>query len=136
MLGIDTASNFSAEVAMSRLAVVAGTGIEGRALIIRKHAHKGLPVFLEREYNNSQDENSIAVYLPVPRLGGMLGKSNEQIGYIKDNLATWLSRKMDSGKTVTATVSSYYAPPLEESPQVTLRLEYEGIEVLYPGHHH
>ena len=121
---------------MSRLAVVAGTGIEGRALIIRKHAHKGLPAFLKREYNNSQDENSIAVYLPVPRLGGMLGKSNEQIGYIKDNLATWLGRKMDSGKTVTATVNSYYAPPLEESPHVTLRLEYEGTDVLGPRHHH
>ena len=121
---------------MSRLAVVAGTGIEGRALIIRRHAHKGLPVFLKRDHNDPHDENSIAVYLPVPRLGGMLGKSNEQIGYIKDNLATWLGRKMDSGKTVTATVSSYYAPPLEESPRVTLRLEYEGTDVIDLRHHH
>lgn len=124
MPGIDTALNFSTEVAMSRLAVIAGTGIEGRASIIRKHVHKGLPALLQLDHNNSHDENSIAVYLPVPRLGGLLGKSNEQIGYIKGNLATWLSIKMDSGKTVTATVISYYAPPRKDSPQVTLRLEY------------
>ncbi|MFP4462997.1 MAG: HIRAN domain-containing protein, partial [Guyparkeria sp.] len=56
---------------MSQSAIVAGTGFEGRAPIIRRHCKVGAPVFLVRERANKHDENAVAVYMPVPRFFGL-----------------------------------------------------------------
>ena len=62
---------------MSRKAIVAGTGFEGRAAIIRKHCRPRMPVTLRREPKNAHDPNAVAVMLVVPRVGGLLGKAKK-----------------------------------------------------------
>lgn len=109
---------------MGRRSIVAGTGFEGRARIIKRHCREGTPVVLKRESNNPHDENAIAVYLKVSRLGGMFGSALKQIGYIKASTAKSLAKKMDGGTKVTGWVNSYYAPDGKEHPRVSLELEY------------
>jgi len=109
---------------MGKSAIVAGTGFEGRALIIQRHCEEGKEVILKREPNNKHDENAIAVYFQVPRLFGLLGTAEKQIGYIKANTAKSLAKKMDSGKQVKGHVKSFYSPEGREHPRVTLELEY------------
>lgn len=58
---------------MGRSSIVAGTGFEGRAVIIQRYCKEGSKVALKREPNNKHDSNSIAVYLEVPRLFGLFG---------------------------------------------------------------
>ena len=114
---------------MSRDAIVAGTGFANsngasRAAIVRRHCRPGDSVLLVREPNNPHDKDAIAVFVPVPRLFGLLGSSNAQIGYIKAGTADSLAKKLDSGVRVVATVKSMYAPEGREHPRVTLHLEY------------
>ena len=109
---------------MGKDAIVAGTGFEGRAEIIRKHVKNGMPVLLLREPTNPHDPNAIAVLISVPRMFGLLGNSQVQIGYIKASAAKGLAAKMDSGTKVTGYVNSFYAPGGIEHPRVSLRLEW------------
>ena len=109
---------------MGRSSVVAGTSFEGRASIIKRHCRDGRKVILKREPNNQYDANAIAVYLEVPRIGGLFGKSLKQIGFIKASTAKSLAKKMDSGVEVTGFVRSFYAPAGWDSPRVSLTLEY------------
>jgi hypothetical protein len=104
---------------------VAGTGFEGRAAIIRKYCRDGVPVRLVREPNNPHDPKAVAVYLPVPRLFGLLGTSWRKIGYVKAGKNKGLSEKMDRGKAVGATVRSFYAPPRKEHPRVSILISIE-----------
>jgi len=109
---------------MGKDAIVAGTGFEGRAEIIRKHCRNGMPVHLRREPNNPYDPDAIAVLIAVPRMFGLLGHSLVQIGYIKASAAKGLAAKLDSGKSVNGMVKSFYAPEGKDFPRVSLRLEW------------
>jgi HIRAN domain len=109
---------------VGRHVIVAGTGFEGRASIIRNHCSNGQRVELRREPSNRHDPNAIAVYIEAPRLFGLLGKGLRQIGYIKAPAAGGLSKRMDEGLKVEATVASFYAPPDRDHPRVSLNLEY------------
>lgn len=109
---------------MSRNAIVAGTGFEGRAPIIRRHCRVGAPVYLVRELDNEHDENAVAVYIPVPRFFGLLGASKQKVGYIKSRAAKSIAEKMDSRVKVTAVVRSFYAPEGRDHPRVSLELDY------------
>jgi len=114
---------------VSRDAIVAGTGFANtngtsRADIIRRHCKPGVSVHLVREPNNPYDKDAIAVFISRPRLFGLLGSSNAQIGYIKAGAADSLAKKIDSGLHVVATVKSMYAPEGREYPRVTLHLDY------------
>lgn len=108
---------------MGRAAVVAGTGFEGRAEIIRRYCRENMEVVLRREPGNVHDQNAIAVYIPAPRLWGLLGSSLRRIGFIKSSVAKSLAPKMDSGLVVSGCVNSFYAPPGFDSPRVSLWLE-------------
>lgn len=109
---------------MGKDAIVAGTGFEGRAGIIRKHCKNGMPVQLRREPRNPHDPNAIAVFISTPRLFGLLGQSNTQIGYIKAAAAKGLAAKIDAGTEVSGFVKSFYAPDDADHPRVSLRLEW------------
>jgi hypothetical protein len=107
---------------MKKSAIVAGTGFEGRASLIRKHCREGLKAVLKREPSNRHDENAVAVLLEVPRLGGLLGTKLIQVGYIKANTAKSLAKKMDEGANVGAFVKSFYAPADRDFPRITLEV--------------
>jgi hypothetical protein len=110
--------------AMSRTAIVAGTGFEGRAEIIRKHCRPGTPVSLKREPSNQHDPNAVAVSLRVPRLGGILGSSMKKIGYVKKGTAKSLARRLDEGAKISGRVHSMFAPEEMNHPRVTVELDY------------
>ena len=109
---------------MGRDAKVAGTGFEGRAAVVRKHCSIGKKVILKREPANAHDGNAIAVFLDVPRMGGLLGSPLKQIGYINKTVAKSLARKMDEGQKVSGSVLSFWAPPNADHPRVSVKLEY------------
>ncbi len=110
---------------MRKNAVVAGTGFEGREKIVQKHCREGMEVVLKRDPKNKYDTNAVAVFLKVPRIGGLLGSSLIQIGHIKANTAKSLAKAMDSGSEVTGTVKSFWAPEDREHPRVTLEITDE-----------
>ncbi|MCW8917162.1 MAG: HIRAN domain-containing protein [Magnetovibrio sp.] len=112
------------KIQMGRNSIVAGTGFEGRAQIIRKHCKEGLFVQLIREPNNPHDPNAIAVHLSVPKFFGLMGQTSKKIGYIKASTAKSLAKKMDAGMAVRARIKSFYAPSGKDIPRVSLRLDY------------
>lgn len=109
---------------MGTNAIVAGTGFEGRAAVVRAHVREGMSVRLQREPSNPHDPNAVAVFVPVPRLFGLLGRGFAQIGYIKARAAKSVAARMDAGVQVTGHVESIYAPPGKDFPRVSLRLEW------------
>jgi hypothetical protein len=112
---------------MGRNVIVAGTGFEGRAAVIRRYCHTGQSVELRREPNNPHDPNAIAVYLESPVLFGLLGKRRRQIGYVKAPAADGLAKRMDEGLNIVAKVASFYSPVGRDHPRVSLTLEYEPV---------
>lgn len=109
---------------MTKEAIVAGTGFEGRAEVIRRHVRSGMLVQLRREPSNPHDPNAVAVLVEVPRLFGLLGRGLAEIGYLKSGAATNIAAKIDSGIEVTGRITSFYAPVGKDHPRVSLRLEW------------
>ncbi len=109
---------------MGRDAIVAGTGFEGRAEIIRRHVRPGMTAHLIREPSHPHDPNAVAVIIHVPRLFGLFGQRPAQIGYIKSAAAKSVAKKMDAGTKITGSITSFYAPDGMEHPRVSLRLEW------------
>jgi hypothetical protein len=109
--------------------VVAGTGFEGRAAIIAARCKEGARVDLVREPANQFDQNAIAVYLHGSRMFGLL-KSRDHIGYIQAARAKGLVKKMDLGQIqiLGAYVRTFYAPPTEKIPRVSLVLQVQDIK--------
>lgn len=110
---------------MRKHAIVAGTGFEGRASIIQIHCKIGMKAILKRDPTNEYDSNAISVFLEIPVLFGLLGKSIKQIGFIKANTAKSLAKKMDEGVEIKAHVVSYHAPIMKEHPKVSLEITDE-----------
>ena len=111
---------------MGRTANVAGTGYinsdgSRRRNIIRRFVREDMRVTLRRD---PHDINAVAVYVSAPRLFGLLGTTLKQIGYLKASAAINVAKKMDSGESLTGRVGSYYAPPGEDHPRVSLVLKY------------
>jgi hypothetical protein len=116
---------------VGRDAIVAGTGFKNsdgtdRSEVIRRHCKNGMNVRLVREPSNEHDPNAIAVLMKVPRVFGLLGAREFQIGYIKSAAAQSVAARMDSGQRVTAVVTSFFAPAGRDHPRVSLRLDYDG----------
>lgn len=111
---------------MGRNAIVAGTGFDGRAEIIRQHVRDGMPVHLRREPSNPHDPNAVAVLIAIPRLFGLFGQRLAQIGYIKAGAAKGVAAKIDAGVRVQGVVESFFAPEDKDFPRVSLRLEWPG----------
>ncbi len=98
-------------------AIVAGTGFEGRAELIRDNVEKGMTVILHRDPDNEHDENAIEVLIPYGSHGRL-----EQIGFLKKKRANSLSKIMDSGVTVKAKVNSFYALDKTKHPRISLTI--------------
>ncbi|MHB8066356.1 MAG: HIRAN domain-containing protein [Desulfobaccales bacterium] len=109
---------------MGRNVILAGTGFDNRASIIRRYCQVGIEAVLKREPDNPHDPNAIAVFIMVPRLFGFLGRNLQQIGYIKANTAKGLAKRMDAGLSIQANIINVYAPPDVNYPKVTLELDY------------
>jgi hypothetical protein len=84
-----------------------------------------MAITLVREPHNPHDPNAVAVYIDVPRVGGLLGSSRKQIGFIKASTAKSLAKAMDSGRRVTGNVKSFWAPDDREFPRVTVEITDE-----------
>lgn len=104
-------------------AIVAGTGFEGRASLIRAHCREGSPIDLRREPTNPHDPEAIAVWMRCNLLFGLV-KTWKKIGYIKAARADGLAPKIDSGVIVVehASVRSFYAPSGRDHPRVSLSI--------------
>jgi hypothetical protein len=109
---------------MGRNVIVAGTGFEGRASVIRRHCRNGQTAWLKREPTNSHDPNAIAVYIETPVLFGLFGKRLRKIGYIKAPAAEGLAQRMDEGLKISAYVASFHAPAERDRPRVSLTLAF------------
>ncbi len=110
---------------MRKTAILAGTGFEGREAIIRSHCRDGMTISLVRDPYNPHDPNAVAVYIDVPRVGGLLGSSRRQIGFIKASTAKSLAKAMDSGRRISGYVKSFWAPDDYEFPRVTVEITDE-----------
>lgn len=113
---------------VGRSAIVVGAEFQDRSKIVKKYCKAGRPVYLEREYDNPNDENSIAVYFIVradeEKL--IIHQYEEivkcKIGYIKNGIPKSLALRIDLGLVVKAHVASfdlYY----EDNPRVSLWLD-------------
>lgn len=107
-------------------AIVAGTGFDNRAAVIRSRCKVGANVSLRREPDNKHDSNAIAVYLHTSSLFGLL-KGRAHIGYIKSERAAKMAPKIDSGelRIVGCVVASFFAPSDKEHPRVSLTVQVE-----------
>lgn len=77
---------------------------------------------LKREVNNKYDENAIAVLINTKPFFGLFGDSPKQIGYIKSAAAKNLAQIIDSGHSLKAKISSYYAPAGLDHPRVSIEI--------------
>lgn len=114
--------------------VLAGTGYDGRAPVIRQFAEVGAPVFLRRERANYHDPNAIAVDLEVSLLWG-LWKPRRHIGYVPRTRAARLAPKIDSGAMVIqrAWISNLYGLDWKDFPDVTVTVEYVTLHHRHKG---
>jgi len=111
---------------MGTVAVVVGTGLRNddgssRASVIRRHCSIGREVFVRRTSEQAGPQ-SMAVYLRVPRLFGLLGSRQAQIGHLDPKAATAMS-KLAPGEEARAVVKSVYAPEEKDNPRVTIIIE-------------
>jgi hypothetical protein len=110
---------------MRKNAIVAGTGFEGRDKIIKSYCKEGMTVILKRDPTNEHDSNAISVFLEIPRLFGLFGKSQKNIGFIKSTTAKALAKKMDNGVEIKAKVASFWAPSDIDFPRVSIEVTDE-----------
>lgn len=107
-------------------AVLAGTGYEGRAEVIRRMGRKGSKLRLVREPANEHDANAIRVDLECRFLFGLL-KLYRHIGYIQASRSARIAGKIDSGerRITGAEIVNMYAPPDQLFPDVTAEVSYQ-----------
>ncbi|WP_417315710.1 HIRAN domain-containing protein [Cycloclasticus pugetii] len=91
---------------MKYSAIVAGTGFEGRADIIRRHVKPGMVINLKPEPENKYDPNAIAVHIKVRPWYLLFIPCEFQIGYLKKRLAATVSKKLREGGKAQASVKS------------------------------
>lgn len=106
---------------MEYSAIVAGTGFEGRASVIRLLVYPGTKVYLVPEPNNKHDKNAIAVKVRVIKWYFLFIPLKVGIGYIKKTRAVTIAKKLrDGGRVLDARVKSV---DLEMNhPRVSLRI--------------
>ena len=113
---------------MTRTAIVLGTGLRNadgssRSRVIRRRCQLGSEVVFRKDAAGEDAAPSVAVFLGVPRLFGLLGASYAQIGYLDRQAAASIAVRLESGAEVRARVKSVYAPEEKDSPRVSLILE-------------
>ena len=113
---------------MTLTAIVIGTGLRNadgssRSRVIRRRCTLGGEVVLRKGPATGEATHSVAVYLGVPRLFGLLRSSYAQIGYLDPLAAASIVARFDSGGEVRARVKSVYAPEEKDSPRVSLVIE-------------
>jgi hypothetical protein len=113
---------------MTLTAIVTGTGLRNddgssRARVIRRRCVIGCEVVLRRGPAGSQMTHSVAVYMGIPRMLGLLRPSYAQIGYLDAHVAAAIVARVDSEGEVRAWVKSVYAPEEKDSPRVSLTID-------------
>jgi hypothetical protein len=110
--------------------IVVGTGLRNddgssRAGVIRRRCTPGCDVVLRKAESKHGPAASVtvAVYLAVPRLFGLLRSSYAQIGYLDDEAAALVLGRIDSSGEVRARVTSVYAPQEKDNPRVSLAID-------------
>ncbi len=113
---------------MTLTAIVIGTGLRNadgssRSRVIRRRCTMGSEVVLRKGPATGETSHSVAVYLGVRRLFGLIRPSYEQIGYLDTPAAASIAARIDSDGEVRARVKSVYAPEEKDSPRVSLIIE-------------
>jgi hypothetical protein len=113
---------------MALSAIVVGTGFRNddgssRARVIRRRCETGCDVVLRKAPASRGTSASVAVYLGVPRLFGLLRTAYAQIGYLDDQAAASVLGRIDSSGELRARVKSVYAPEEKDNPRVSLTID-------------
>ena len=113
---------------MALNAIVIDTGLRNddgssRARVIRRRCEVGCEVLLRKAQTTHETSRSVAVYLGIPRLFGLLRSSYAQIGYLDAQAAAALAARLDSSGEIRARVQSVYAPEEKDSPRVSLVID-------------
>jgi hypothetical protein len=113
---------------MALSAIVVGTGLRNddgssRARVIRRRCEPGCDVVLRKAAASRGTATSVAVFLGVPRLFGLLRSSYAQIGYLDDEAASSVLGRIDSSGELRARVKSVYAPHEKDNPRVSLTID-------------
>ena len=113
---------------MALSGTVVGTGMRNddgssRAKVIRRLCEPGCELILRKATTSQGASVSVAVYLGVRRLFGLLGKSYAQIGYLDPQAAAAIVARFDSSDEVRARVNTVYAPEEKDSPRVGLIID-------------
>jgi hypothetical protein len=113
---------------MTITAIVTGTGLRNddgssRARVIRRRCALGCEVVL-RKGPTTHKPDTVAVYLEVPRLFGLLRSSYAQIGDLEPRAAALIVARLEAEKSqIRARVKSLYAPEEKDSPRVSLFID-------------
>jgi hypothetical protein len=113
---------------MTLTAIVTGTGLRNadgssRSRVIRRRCAMGSEVVLRKDPATAETSRSVAVYLAVPRLFGLLRSSYARIGDLDPRAASSIAARLEDGGEVRAHVKSVYAPEEKDSPRVSLVFE-------------
>ena len=113
---------------MTFTAIVIDTGLRNadgssRARVIRRRCAIGSEVVLRKDPSKDDLTRSVAVFLGIPRLFGLLRSSYAQIGYLDPHAAASIAARLETGGEVQARVKSVYAPEEKDSPRVSLIFE-------------
>jgi hypothetical protein len=113
---------------MALSGIVTGTGLRNqdgssRAQVIRRRCVIGCEVVLRKGPASSETTHSVAVYIGVPRMFGLLRSAYAQIGYLDAHAAAAIVGRVDSDGEVRARVKSVYAPEEKDSPRVSLTID-------------
>jgi hypothetical protein len=113
---------------MALSGTVIGTGFRNddgssRARVIRRRCEPGCDVVLRKAADSQGRSASVAVYLGVPRLFGLLRSNYAQIGYLDDEAAASVIGRIESSGEVKARVKSVYAPQEKDNPRVSLTID-------------
>ena len=113
---------------MTLAAVVTGTGLRNddgssRARVIRRLCGVGSEVVLRKSSGSADAIPNVAVYLPVPRLFGLLPSSYKQIGDLDRRAAALILSRLDESAEIRARVKSVHAPEEKDNPHVSLFID-------------
>jgi len=103
---------------------VEGVTVSGRADDIHKWCKEGGAVILKREPDNPHDKNTIAIFIVVKMLFGLI-KSEYQLGYVRAIPARKMASKLDNNESYNASVSRVYAAEWRNTVDITIDVVFQ-----------
>ena len=112
---------------LASIAVVTGTGLRNDdesslSRVIHRRCEPGCEVVLRKGRPNRHMSFTVAVYVSVPRLFGLLRPFYAQIGCLDERAAASVPSRIDSGGEVRAWLKNVYATEERDNLWVSLTI--------------